>query len=72
MPYADGYELLRELRAMGEPYATIPVLALTAYARDEDRARAMSAGFRAHVGKPFESTDFLRKVAEIIAAARAE
>ena len=72
MPYADGYAFLRELGAMGEPYARIPVIALTAYARDEDRHRALAAGFRAHLGKPFEATALLRKVAEILAPARAD
>ncbi len=72
MPYADGYALVQELKAMGEPYATIPVVALTAYARDDDRKRAQAAGFRAHLGKPFEANDLLRKVAEILTAARAD
>jgi PAS domain S-box-containing protein len=71
MPYADGYALLRELRALGQPYAAIPVVALTAYARDEDRKRALAAGFRAHVAKPFESQQFLRTAAEIISEAGA-
>jgi CheY-like chemotaxis protein len=72
MPYADGYAFLRELRALREPYASIPVVALTAYAREEDRLRALAAGFRAHLGKPFESKDLLRKVAEILATAPAK
>jgi PAS domain S-box-containing protein len=72
MPYADGYAFLRELGAIGEPYASIPVVALTAYAREEDRLRALAAGFRAHLGKPFESKDLLRRVAEILATAPAD
>jgi PAS domain S-box-containing protein len=71
MPYADGYALLRELRAMGEPYASIPVVAVTAYARVEDRQRALAAGFRTHVGKPYESDDLLRMAADVISKARA-
>ena len=72
MPYADGYTLLRELEAIGEPYASIPVVALTAYAREEDRVRALAAGFRAHLGKPFEAKALLRMVAEILATAPAD
>jgi PAS domain S-box-containing protein len=72
MPHADGYAFLRELGAMGEPYARIPVIALTAYAREEDRRRALAAGFRAHLGKPFEGTELLRKVAEILAPTPAD
>jgi PAS domain S-box-containing protein len=70
MPYADGFELLRQLRMMGEPYASTPAIALTAYARDEDRQRAVSAGFQAHVGKPFDVGVLLHVAAELIANAR--
>ncbi|XYH92819.1 ATP-binding protein [Sorangium sp. So ce1128] len=56
MPDLDGYELLRRLRAMegerGEP--ALPVALVTAYARTEDHARALAAGFAAHLAKPVE------------------
>jgi CheY-like chemotaxis protein/nitrogen-specific signal transduction histidine kinase len=70
MPFADGYELLRQLRAMGGSFAAIPVLALTAYARPEDRKRALDAGFQAHVGKPFDAQDLLVIAAGLISDAR--
>jgi CheY-like chemotaxis protein len=53
MPGGSGYDLLRELRANPRT-ATLPVIAITAYSRAEDRERALSEGFDAHVGKPFE------------------
>ena len=53
MPHADGFDLLRQLRMMGDPHAATPAVALTAYAREQDRQRALAAGFQAHVGKPF-------------------
>jgi len=54
MPGADGFELIRRVRA-GEQAsggATLPAVALTAYAGTVDRARALAAGFQAHASKP--------------------
>jgi signal transduction histidine kinase/ActR/RegA family two-component response regulator len=53
MPTVDGYALLRELRARpADKGGLTPAIALTAYAREEDRLRALVAGFQAHVPKP--------------------
>ncbi len=55
MPDLDGYELVRRLRAAREAgLAALPAVALTAYARPEDRARALAVGFHEHVPKPFD------------------
>ena len=70
MPYADGFELLRQLRMMSEPYGSTPAIALTAYARDEDRQRVLAAGFQAHVGKPFDVDALVNTAAELIGKAR--
>jgi CheY-like chemotaxis protein len=70
MPHADGFELLRELRAMEDPHVRTPAIALTAYAREEDRQRALAAGFQAHIGKPFDAQEFLRVAAELISKTR--
>jgi PAS domain S-box-containing protein len=70
MPYADGFEMVRQLRLMGEPYASTPAMALTAYARDEDRQRALAAGFQAHVGKPFDVDVLVQTAAALIRKAR--
>ena len=53
MPGEDGYSLIRKVRALG-PNAggNIPAAALTAYTRNEDRAKALAAGFNMHIGKP--------------------
>jgi signal transduction histidine kinase len=64
MPEMDGYELLRRLRTRG---LTVPVIALTAYARPEDREEAMRAGFNAYVAKPVEPEDLRKMVAEVLA-----
>jgi CheY-like chemotaxis protein len=66
MPDADGFELLRQLRAMGGSHAGTPAIALTAYASEGDRQRALAAGFQAHIGKPFDAQELLRVAAELV------
>jgi CheY-like chemotaxis protein len=68
MPGEDGYVLLRRLRALeaerGSP--GIPAVALTAYARGEDRRRALLAGFRMHVPKPVEPAELAEAIARAV------
>lgn len=53
MPAEDGYDFIRRVRSSSErPQARIPALAVTAYARLEDRARALTAGFDMYLSKP--------------------
>lgn len=59
MPQQDGYELLRLVRRR-DP--RLPAIALTAYARPEDREVALSRGFQAHVAKPIDTTQLLETV----------
>jgi PAS domain S-box-containing protein len=66
MPDVDGFELLRRLRRLGkERGGDIPVIALTAFARPEDRHRALQAGFSAHVAKPIEPSVLVASVANV-------
>jgi signal transduction histidine kinase/ActR/RegA family two-component response regulator len=65
MPDRDGYDLLRALRELNARLAEIPAVALTAYASDEDRARSLSAGFKAHLSKPIEPTELVETVARV-------
>jgi signal transduction histidine kinase/CheY-like chemotaxis protein len=66
MPNEDGYAFIRRVRALGtERNRSIPAVALTAYARAEDRTRAFVAGFNAHVTKPVEPTDLAIVVASL-------
>jgi signal transduction histidine kinase len=53
MPGMDGYELLAALRRMPK-LALVPAIAVSGYAMDEDRARALRAGFAAHLSKPID------------------
>ncbi len=61
LPDDDGYGLLRRLRLLPEG-ERIPAIALTAYARPEDRAKALAAGFRAHLSKPLDPESLLKEL----------
>ena len=61
LPDDDGYGLLRRLRALPEG-ERVPAIALTAYARPEDRAKALAAGFRAHLTKPLDPESLLKEL----------
>ena len=66
MPHEDGYSLIRRLRA--RPAAAggdIPAVAITAYASANDRLAALSAGYQAHVAKPFEPREIAALVAQL-------
>ncbi|HKN87136.1 MAG TPA: response regulator [Nitrospiraceae bacterium] len=64
MPGEDGYELIKKVRKMdADRGGCIPAVALTAYARGEDRIRALSAGFQMHVSKPVEPVELAAVVA---------
>jgi PAS domain S-box-containing protein len=65
MPGMDGYELIRRVRALGGDISAMPAVALTAYARAEDRARALEAGFQLHLAKPVESAVLLASLAKL-------
>jgi PAS domain S-box-containing protein len=66
MPEADGYQLIRKLREMESSHGRrAPAIALTAYARTEDRLRSLSAGFDMHVTKPVEPVELLTIVASL-------
>ncbi|MES2354811.1 MAG: PAS domain S-box protein [Pseudomonadota bacterium] len=66
MPNVDGFELLKRLRALGQTKGgKIPVIALTAFARTEDRTRALRAGFLAYISKPVEPAELIATVASI-------
>jgi signal transduction histidine kinase/ActR/RegA family two-component response regulator len=60
MPGEDGYDLIRKLRALpASRGGKTPAVALTAYARIEDRTKALIAGYNMHVPKPVEPTELL-------------
>jgi PAS domain S-box-containing protein len=66
MPDMDGYQMMRSLRASEVRESRIPALALTAFARAEDRKRALLAGFQAHLAKPFDVAELVLLVANLV------
>ena len=66
MPIADGYALLRRIRALpSSEGGDIPAVALTAYARAEDKTKAVLAGFQMHVPKPVEPGELITVIASL-------
>lgn len=67
MPLMDGYEATRVLRSKNQ-FSNIPIVALTAYAMPEDRARCLSAGMNDHVPKPVKPDLLYETIAKWILA----
>ena len=71
MPQSDGYELITRIRtAAGMRGLHLPAIALTAYSREEDRRRAIEAGFQAYVAKPVEPDALVDLVDRLASEAR--
>jgi PAS domain S-box-containing protein len=67
MPDEDGYSLLQRVREWERDHGLhIPVVALTAYGRSEDRKRALTAGFQMHVAKPVEPDELAVAIASLV------
>jgi signal transduction histidine kinase/DNA-binding response OmpR family regulator len=72
MPRTDGHAFIRQIRKLPpEQGGQIPALALTAYARSEDRESALNAGFDAHLAKPVEPATLLELIASLSQGERA-
>jgi CheY-like chemotaxis protein len=65
MPAEDGYSLVRAVRQLSRN-SGIPALALTAYARGEDRTQALKAGFNMHLSKPIEPNELVVVLATLV------
>jgi len=72
MPEQDGYELIKQVRETesADHTARIPALALTAYAKAEDRVRALAGGYQVHLAKPVEPAEFVLVVANLAGRAQ--
>ena len=66
LPETDGYDLIQRVRREPSPGRDIPAIALTAYARSEDRTRALRAGYQAHIAKPVEPNELLAMIASFV------
>jgi PAS domain S-box-containing protein len=65
LPGEDGYELIRKVRLLGQGGGRIRAVALTAYARIEDRTRAMMSGYQMHLAKPVDPRELIVTVATL-------
>ena len=67
MAGADGYQLIGQVRALkDERLSTIPAVAVTAYARADDRRRLLLAGFQMHMSKPVEPHELIAGISSLI------
>jgi PAS domain S-box-containing protein len=67
MPEVDGFELLSWVRALPRDRGgLLPAVALTAFARSEDRLRALEAGFSSHISKPVEPSELIAAVGSLV------
>ena len=67
MPGMDGYELIRRVRASADPAVRdMPAAALTAFARSEDRTKALQSGFEMHLAKPVDPGELVASVATLV------
>ena len=66
MPGEDGYSLIRRVRQLSTvDGGSVPAVALTAYARSEDRMKALLAGYQMHLSKPVEPAELITVVASL-------
>ncbi len=65
MPGMDGYQLMRRIRSTEPKGKRLPALALTAFARAEDRKRVMLAGYQSHLAKPFDVNELVLLVSSL-------
>jgi CheY-like chemotaxis protein len=71
MPDMDGYELMRRVRQLDAARAgPIPAIAVTAYARPEDRQRSLLAGYQMHLSKPIEARELVAGIASLLRLSR--
>jgi PAS domain S-box-containing protein len=70
LPEQDGYDLIRRVREGGHDADALPAVALTAFARTEDRNRALAAGYQAHLPKPVAANQLLSITASLLQRTR--
>jgi PAS domain S-box-containing protein len=70
MPEMDGFELIRRVRALSGRGRDVPAAALTAFARSEDRTKALQHGFEMHLAKPVDPGELVAAVATLVRRSR--
>jgi PAS domain S-box-containing protein len=71
MPEEDGYALIKRLRSDGDPrLKEMPAVALTAYAGEDDRRRALNSGFQIHLAKPVDPEELIAVIGHLVKRAK--
>jgi signal transduction histidine kinase/ActR/RegA family two-component response regulator len=65
MPEQDGYDLIKKLRETTGKSSKLPAIALTAFARQDDRHRILTAGYNAHISKPLDAPTLIAAAAKL-------
>lgn len=68
MPVMDGFEATREIRALGDDYARLPIIAMTAHALYEDKEKSLAAGMNGHVTKPVDPEALFTEISHWLTA----
>jgi CheY-like chemotaxis protein len=66
MPREDGYDLIRQIRAMDTAHGRIPAVAVTGYATADDMNRAMAAGYQLHIAKPIDPESLIAAISQLV------
>ncbi len=66
MPHMNGYEAAKKIRAMKDERASIPIVAMTANAFEEDRQAAFAAGMDEHIAKPIQITKLMELIGKMV------
>ena len=73
MPEMDGFGFISRIRASSDPaIRNVPAAALTAFARSEDRTKALRSGFEMHLAKPVDPGELVAAVARLVRFGRHE
>jgi CheY-like chemotaxis protein len=66
LPTESGYDLIERVRALPSASSTIPAVALTAFATEKDRQRALASGFQVHLSKPVEPSVLIQAIDQLV------
>lgn len=70
MPEMDGYELIRNVQELREKVGSVPSIAVTGSARNDERVRSRRAGFELHFTKPVDPDKLVAAIAELVESKR--
>ena len=66
LPLESGYDLIQKIRALPSDFSKVPAVALTAFATEKDRQRALASGFQLHLAKPVEPRALIQAIRQLV------